>query len=588
MDIKKENTNPLVSFCVFTYNQERFVADAIKGALKQDYSPLEIIISDDCSSDNTFKIIKELAKNYKGSSTIILNRNDKNLGLTAHVNKVLGMAKGEYILVAAGDDISLPNRTAKFVDAFQKDEDIVSISCNLTSIDSNGKKAKNNNSINKDIIYDINDYLNKENFHINGASRAIKREVFEMFGNLNPKCPTEDTPYLLRAFMAGKVYLLAEELVLYRTHDNNLSGENNIYKMSINEIYKQYKKDINKALTLRIINTEIADKLLLKLKNINYKRTKKKIKYKRNKLKQRINKIIKPPQKVNLYWYKGDNYTNFGDELSPYIISKLFNVKIINSNDYVLNLHDFLSANIYRILNLFIKLTNKIFSKNKEISIYHKKTFLSLGSIIGRSNNNTDVWGSGIIKKNEVIKGGRFHSVRGHKTIERLKELGLKPPKVVGDPALLLPLIYNSKIEKKYKLGIIPHYVDYDLIKNNINDPSILIVNLRNSNVETVINQILSCENIISSSLHGIIVSQAYKIPALWYKFSDNLAGDDIKFEDYFSSVSIKNYSPFIINLLKITANDIVEIINKNKQKASINTNLQTLQKQMIKVAPFK
>jgi hypothetical protein len=387
--------------------------------------------------------------------------------------------------------------------------------------------------------------------------------------------------------MSGKVLLLAEKLVLYRTHNNNLSVGDNLFKMNINEIYKQYKSDINKALTLGIIHSSIADTLLLKVKSIYYKRVKQKKKHKRIRLKQRIKKTIKPPQRVNLYWYRGENYTNFGDELSPFVISNLFNVKIKNSNDYVLNFYDFLTINIYRFSNFFIKLTNKIFSKNKEIIVYHKRTFLSIGSIIGRSNINTDVWGSGIIIRNEEIKGGRFHSVRGYKTIERLKELGLTAPSVVGDPALLLPLIYKPNIEKKYHLGIIPHYIDYDLIKKNITYPGILIINLTNSNVKTVINQILSCNIIISSSLHGIIVSQAYNIPALWYKFSDNLAGDDVKFEDYFSSVGIKNYFPFITNISEITINDIVETIEKNKSKALININLQTLQKQMIKVAPF-
>ncbi len=582
MNIKSKNTNPLVSFCVFAYNQEKFIAEAIKGALQQTYSPLEIIISDDCSSDNTFQIIEKLVKNYNGSSKIILNRNEKNIGLTAHVNKVFAMAKGDIFIVAAGDDISLPNRTEEFVKVFRENNDIVSVSCSLTPIDSNGNKTKNTNEVSENTIYDTNDYISKENFHVNGASRAIKRVVFENFGDLNTKCPTEDTPYLLRSFMTGKVCLLSDELVLYRTHDNNLSGESNIYKMSINEIYRQYKKDIKTALDIGLIKEDIANILFKKIRLIKNQRKNRKRLQQKNKLKQ----LLFPPQKINLYWYKGERFTNFGDELSPFIISNIFNVRFKNENDK--NFKTIFFKNLYRINNVFVKLRNKLFAKNNSLKIYHTKNVLAIGSIINKSHYNSKVWGSGIMYKNTKVEGGKFYAVRGYITIERLKELGLNAPNVVGDPALLLPMIYNPKIVKQYKLGIIPHYVDFDLINKNIINDETLIIDLTNKDIEYVVNQILSCNHVISSSLHGIIVSQAYKIPALWYKFSNNLAGDDIKFSDYFSSVKIEDYKPFKLDIENYNVDEVVKIIDENSDINSINTNLLTLQNKLINSAPFK
>jgi polysaccharide pyruvyl transferase WcaK-like protein len=119
-------------------------------------------------------------------------------------------------------------------------------------------------------------------------------------------------------------------------------------------------------------------------------------------------------------------------------------------------------------------------------------------------------------------------------------DLGYNCPEVYGDPAILLPEHYKPIVEKRYKLGIIPHYIDYKLVKAALkNNEQIKVINLLTKSVEATTNEILECHNIISSSLHGVIVSQAYGIPALWVKFSNKLSGDNIKFYDYYQSVNI-------------------------------------------------
>ncbi|MBK9785786.1 MAG: glycosyltransferase family 2 protein [Betaproteobacteria bacterium] len=110
-----EPNRPLVTFALFAYNQEKYIREAVVGALQQDYSPIEIIISDDCSTDKTFEIIQELSEEYEGCAKIILNRNKKNVGLIGHINKVMDIASGELVIVAAKDDISLSDRVSKNV-----------------------------------------------------------------------------------------------------------------------------------------------------------------------------------------------------------------------------------------------------------------------------------------------------------------------------------------------------------------------------------------------------------------------------------------------------------------------------------------
>lgn len=109
---------PLVTFALFAYNQQDYIREAIEGALSQTYSPLEIIISDDCSSDQTFQIIEEMTIAYRGPHKVTCSRNSNNLGIAEHVNKINSLANGELIVVAAGDDISIPQRVEIIWDAY--------------------------------------------------------------------------------------------------------------------------------------------------------------------------------------------------------------------------------------------------------------------------------------------------------------------------------------------------------------------------------------------------------------------------------------------------------------------------------------
>ena len=69
------------SLILLTYNQEKFVSQAVIAALSQRCDPLEILITDDCSNDRTFDIVQDIVKNYNGPHKVLLNRNNKNLGL---------------------------------------------------------------------------------------------------------------------------------------------------------------------------------------------------------------------------------------------------------------------------------------------------------------------------------------------------------------------------------------------------------------------------------------------------------------------------------------------------------------------------
>lgn len=132
---------PLATFAILTYNQERFIREAIEGALAQDYSPLEIIISDDCSSDKTLDVIYDTVRGYRGPHLVRVNSNYVNLGISRHVNLIFQMASCELIIAAAGDDISFPYRARYLLDAFKNSKNAQLIHSSVMSIDDHGREC---------------------------------------------------------------------------------------------------------------------------------------------------------------------------------------------------------------------------------------------------------------------------------------------------------------------------------------------------------------------------------------------------------------------------------------------------------------
>ena len=183
-------------------------------------------------------------------------------------------------------------------------------------------------------------------------------------------------------------------------------------------------------------------------------------------------------------------------------------------------------------------------------SNYSKEYYMAIGSILHRANSKTLVWGSGLISKDSspIEKPKEIFAVRGPLTRNRLLNLGIKCPDVYGDPALLFPIYFNPKIDKKYELGIIPHYVD----KNNnffqkTFNPDINIIDIEDKDPYNFVKEVLQCKKIISSSLHGLIIADAYDIPSIQVAFSNAITGGNFKFNDYFLSVNRNLVNPFFI-----------------------------------------
>lgn len=165
---------------------------------------------------------------------------------------------------------------------------------------------------------------------------------------------------------------------------------------------------------------------------------------------------------------------------------------------------------------------------------------LAVGSVLEAAAPNDTVWGSGAIRDAPLVPppGVSFLAVRGPLTRARV---AADVPEVYGDPALLTPLVHNSPVEKKYAIGVVPHYADQAAV--TINDPSVAVVDVGRPWRE-VVDLIRACEIVVSSSLHGLIVAEAYGVPASWVRITDGVKGGGFKFNDYYLSTGRDAQAP--------------------------------------------
>ena len=218
------------------------------------------------------------------------------------------------------------------------------------------------------------------------------------------------------------------------------------------------------------------------------------------------------------YW---DKTTNFGDFMNPFIVSSILNKQVDSS---------------FRVFNVL-----------KQVEI------LGMGSIISGNLSNCVIWGSGVKKPEEKLTHLpiKVLQVRGPKSKKFLETYNVKVPDKFGDPALLLPDLYQPVAGKKYKLGIIPHYVDQDkkavraLLKRG--DPEIKFINVMDP-YKKIIDEINSCEFIASSSLHGLIVAEAYGIPTLRLIIGEKIEGGSFKFNDHYLGVGVNSHDRLFLD----------------------------------------
>lgn len=170
---------------------------------------------------------------------------------------------------------------------------------------------------------------------------------------------------------------------------------------------------------------------------------------------------------------------------------------------------------------------------------------LTVGSLIGLESFDAVVWGSGIhmlynvINLNEYawIRKYDLRAVRGPLTREILLYFGYACPEVYGDPAVIMPLIYDPEIPdaaKEYDVSVILHYHLQN--KSAFYQDELHYINMHTSDYKAVIEQIKQSKKVISSSLHGIILSETYGVPAVFLNTGEYVGQALLKYYDWYYS----------------------------------------------------
>ncbi len=268
--------NNLVSFLLFTYNHENFVKDAVLGALSQEYTPLEIIISDDNSSDETWSIILDLVKNYKGNHKVILNRNEMNLGIAEHLNKIIDLTKGDFLVFAAGDDISMPRRVNEMVDVWlNSGKRFKSIFSNAIKIDAaNCELGFYFEGIPSytDSLESLLEQIKKCSFLQDlvwqfGATQGFEKGLHRVYGKFHTNAIQEDGILSLRALLQGEIGYIDDALIKYRVHNSSISNLNSWRSLQRFKIFEPYyrKQQLLDAMRTHRNNHKLIQYLKLRL-----------------------------------------------------------------------------------------------------------------------------------------------------------------------------------------------------------------------------------------------------------------------------------------------------------------------------------
>jgi hypothetical protein len=225
---------------------------------------------------------------------------------------------------------------------------------------------------------------------------------------------------------------------------------------------------------------------------------------------------VRTGRSICAHWSTKGVEQNWGDNLNPYLVEKLSGAGVLHSRDVYVP--------------------------------WVKEVFGVVGSWIANIRQpNLAVWGLGFISHQGQIgtPPKRVLAVRGPRTLQKLKEQGFDTEAVIGDPALLIPLLFQPKREARKDVAVIPHHRDrglpiFEAFRSRDGYKVLDIC----TNIEEFCQQLASCQAVVSSSLHAVVAAHAYKMPAYFIKVSDNPLGDGFKLLDYLGSVGLDDAKP--------------------------------------------
>lgn len=255
-----QRNNVLVSVVIVTYNSSSTIIETIDSVYAQTYDNIELIISDDASTDDTVDKCKEWIDTHgKRFHTCKIIESEKNTGVAPNANRGLKQCHGEWIKVLGGDDLFLPNAVEEVLRFATPDKDVIVTQYREFTI-INGEKISGSLHPSKDIErfynYDVPD---QKSFLLKSFIEAtigffIRKSVIDRIGGYNERYPMyEDVPMFFKISNSGyKFHLLKKECFQYRVSESitHVSGDK-VYNLRFSDCSFRFHREIkNKQIPL--------------------------------------------------------------------------------------------------------------------------------------------------------------------------------------------------------------------------------------------------------------------------------------------------------------------------------------------------
>lgn len=233
LEIKEYDMNKLVSVIILTYNSADTILETLESVKAQVYSPLELVISDDCSKDNTIEVVEAWIKENRNAFYCIKKTyGEKNVGLSGNMNRGLKEAQGQYIKYLAADDLLFPNAIEKYVALAQMDSKVLPIGRvkllleegrDAASVESYCEKCY---AIARETGEKQYEKLLYSNWVVSPAADFFEKEALLLMGGYNEKYRLmEDYPMNMKLLKNGYYFgFIDEELVGYRISTGSITG----------------------------------------------------------------------------------------------------------------------------------------------------------------------------------------------------------------------------------------------------------------------------------------------------------------------------------------------------------------------------
>jgi glycosyltransferase involved in cell wall biosynthesis len=214
-----------VSAILLSHNCADLIAAALHSVLGQEGEPMEIIVSDDASEDDTCAVLQRAVADYTGPHRVALRRREANSGSkSAHLNDVFPLASGRVLVSFDGDDISAPDRVRKIMAVFRRHPNVSAVYSNYALMDEGGRVTGRGRVRHPPPGTDARRWFARVDAYASGATLAVRRDVVEAFGALDPSIH-EDVVLPFRASLLGEVRFLDEDLVRVRRWRGSLTAD---------------------------------------------------------------------------------------------------------------------------------------------------------------------------------------------------------------------------------------------------------------------------------------------------------------------------------------------------------------------------